>query len=130
MADTSRAYTKQNPKLKHITVVVVNPGNLSDSRALRVNTPAMLQYMSRLIIQPLRPLLRMMDPTMRTSADAAADIVRLARNDVHSGESGYFILLERSAPPPGSVDEQVAEQLWQASAKWTGVTATDSFLIA
>lgn len=48
---------RQDGQLKNITVVVTNPGHLSDSRALRVNTPLKLIMISTLVMRPLRPLL-------------------------------------------------------------------------
>lgn len=48
---------QQDDRLKNITVVVMNPGNLSDSRALRVNTPRKLIMISTLVLRPFRPLL-------------------------------------------------------------------------
>lgn len=48
---------KSSEKLKNITVVVTNPGNLADSRALRVNTPRKLVFLSTFVIRPLQPLL-------------------------------------------------------------------------
>lgn len=40
----------QDANLKHITAVAIHPGSLSDSRALRVNTPLMVQYLSKIVI--------------------------------------------------------------------------------
>lgn len=48
---------KRNEQLANITAVVTNPGNLSDSRALRVNTPRKLVFLSTFVLRPLRPLL-------------------------------------------------------------------------
>lgn len=77
----------------------------------------------------MRPLLRiLMDSTMRTSADAAKDVVRLATEDACPGERGYFILLERSQPPPGSMDPSKAEELWKSTAKWAGVSTQETYI--
>lgn len=65
---------------------------------------------------------------MRTSADAAKDVVRLATEDAYPGERGYFILLERSEPPPGSMDTRKAEELWKISAKWAGVSTQETYI--
>lgn len=50
---------QRDERLKDITVVVMNPGNLSDSRALLVNTPRKLVILSKFVIRPLRPLFTM-----------------------------------------------------------------------
>ncbi|KAI4127601.1 MAG: hypothetical protein LQ341_006776 [Variospora aurantia] len=105
-----------------LTAVAINPGNLADSRALRTNTPSMLAFMSRFVIQPLRPLLRyFMDPTMRTSAEAGVDVVELATGTASPGERGYFTLLKKDASAPQSLDESVQEGLWRETEKWTGM---------
>ncbi|ROV92173.1 hypothetical protein VMCG_09281 [Cytospora schulzeri] len=119
---------EKDSKLKHITAVAINPGNLSDSRALRVNTPAMVQYLSKIVIRPLRPLLQMMDPTMRTSAEAGQDVARLAINEASPNERGYFTLLKKEESSPESLIEQKQERLWLQSAQWVGLTAQDTSL--
>ena len=50
---------ERDAQLKNITVVVMNPGNLADSRALLVNTPRKLIILSKFVLRPLRPLLSM-----------------------------------------------------------------------
>jgi hypothetical protein len=99
--------------------VAVNPGNLSDSRALRVNTPAMLRILSTLVIRPLRPLLRFTDPTMRTSKEAGTDIAKLATNEASPGVRGFFTMLKEDTSSPDSLDEKVQEALWTKTLEWT-----------
>lgn len=111
--------------MKHITAVAVYPGSLSDSRALRVNTPFAVQLLSKLVVRPLRPLLRLVDPCVRTSADAGTDVARLAINEANPSERGHFILLEKSESSPDSLDEKKQEALWQKSAEWVGVKSQD-----
>lgn len=114
--------------MKHITAVAIHPGSLSDSRALRVNTPAMVQYLSKIIIRPLKPLLQLMDPTIRTAAEAGQDVARLAINEAVPSERGYFTLLKKDESPPESLDERKQEHLWIQSAQWVGITAQDTSL--
>lgn len=110
--------------------MAINPGNLSDSRALRTNTPTMLVFMSRFVIQPLRPLLRLlMDPTMRTSAEAGADVVDLATGAVHPGERGYFTLLERDSSAPASMDEGMQRRLWTETLRWARITRENTAMV-
>lgn len=106
----------------------MNPGNLADSRALRVNTPTMLVFMSMLIIRPLRPFLRFMDPTMRTAAEAAADVIDLTMAEAYAGERGYFTLLQKDESAPESRHEKKQEELWVKSAEWVKVAASDAHL--
>ncbi|PFH57055.1 hypothetical protein XA68_15572 [Ophiocordyceps unilateralis] len=116
-------HLQKHPSLKHISVVIVNPGTLSDSRALRVNTPRKISLMSKLLIRPMQPLLRLvMDPTIRTSAEAGVEIARLATNDAMPGQQGYFTMLKKDESSEESRDEAKQEALWNASAQWLGIT--------
>ncbi|CAL8576738.1 hypothetical protein XPA_002604 [Xanthoria parietina] len=121
---------EKDPKLNKITAVAINPGNLSDSRALRTNTPPSLYYMSTFVIKPLRPLLRFMDPTMRTSAKAGADVMQLATNDAFPGVRGYFTMLKKDESSPDSLNEEKQQMLWAKSAEWAGVGKGDTALQA
>lgn len=114
----------------NITAVAINPGNLTDSRALRTNTPQMLGYLSRFIVQPLRPLLRLIDPTTRTAAEAGADVVDLATNTAYPRERGYFTLLRKDDSSPESNDEEKQLSLWVKSAEWAKITRKDTALKA
>jgi NAD(P)-dependent dehydrogenase (short-subunit alcohol dehydrogenase family) len=112
----------KDPPFSHITAVAINPGNMSDSRALRVNTPPMLQMMSKYFIQPMRPLLRFADPTMRTSSEAGTDIAKLAVNEASPGARGFFTLLKEDISSPDSLNEQIQEDIWEKTLEWTGIS--------
>ncbi|KAL9126842.1 MAG: hypothetical protein Q9217_004169 [Psora testacea] len=90
-------YSEKDPKLSNITAVAMNPGNLSDTRPLPMNTLRMLTYMSKLIIRPPKPLLRLMDPTMRTSAEAGVDVIELATDKAHPKRLRLFLLFLRTS---------------------------------
>lgn len=85
----------------------------------------MIQCLSKVIIRPLRPLIRLMDPTVRTSADAGTDIARLATNEASPNERGYFTLLKKENSSPESMDQKKQEDVWRRSAQWVGLTAQD-----
>jgi hypothetical protein len=67
--------------------------------------------MSLFIIQSLRPLLRFMDPTLRTSAKAGADVVDLTTDSTHPQERGYFTLNEKDISAPDGIDEDTQQGL-------------------
>ncbi|KAA8643746.1 hypothetical protein EYZ11_007101 [Aspergillus tanneri] len=121
-------YLQKDPNLKHLTAVAINPGNLSDSRALQVNTPFILQILSRFVIRPFRPLLRFVDPIMRTASEAGMDVAELAVSETYAGESGYFTLLEKSTSSPESLDWEKQQRLWKKTLEWAGITADDTAL--
>lgn len=82
----------------------------------------MLTVLSRFVIGPLRPLLRLMDPTMRLSAAAGADVVELATNRAFPGERGYFTMLKKDESSPDSRDETVQMRVWEKTLQWGKVT--------
>lgn len=88
----------------------------------------MLYYLSKFIIRPLRPLLRLLDPTMRTSAEAGADVIDLVTENAFPGQRGYFTLLEKDESAPESRDEEKQQDLWKKSAEWARVTTEDTAL--
>jgi hypothetical protein len=72
----------------------------------------MVVCMSILVIRPLRLLLRLMDPTMRTVAEAGAGVVNLATNKAYPGERGYFTLLEKGDSSPRVWTKEKQQKLW------------------
>jgi NAD(P)-dependent dehydrogenase (short-subunit alcohol dehydrogenase family) len=50
---------QRDAQFKNITTVVMNPGNLTDSRALRINTPQKLVILSKFVLRPLGPLFKL-----------------------------------------------------------------------
>lgn len=88
----------------------------------------MLVYMSKLVIQPLRFLLRFIDPTMRNAAQAGIEVADLAMNKAHPGERGYFTLLEKDVSAPDSMDEETQQKLWVQSLEWVRITRENTAL--
>ncbi|KAL4862870.1 hypothetical protein BDV12DRAFT_206891 [Aspergillus spectabilis] len=119
--------------LNKITAVAVNPGNLADSRALRVNTPPLLTIMSMFVVRPFLFLLRrFVDPTMRTSAEAAADIVEFATrpntDSLDDRTAGYYTLAKQDVSSPDSLDEAKQEALWAKTIEWARISSEDTAL--
>lgn len=121
-------YLEKNEALNKITVIIIDPGSLTDSRALRTNTPMFLHIVQRFALQPLRPVLRLMDPNMRTAADAGADVIELATNKAYPGERGYLKLLKRESSSPDSLVEEVQQKVWVKSAEWAKITKENTAL--
>ncbi|KAJ2996569.1 hypothetical protein NUW58_g930 [Xylaria curta] len=123
----NRHLEKDKP-LSKISAVVIDPGSIADSRALRTNTPAILSYMQRFVLRPLRPVVRLMVPDLRRSADAGADIADLALNQKHAEKRGYFRLMMPGPSSMESLDETKQERLWMKTAEWAKVTNQDTML--
>ncbi|KAH8427559.1 uncharacterized protein LDX57_005273 [Aspergillus melleus] len=122
-------HLEKEEDLKNITVIAINPGNLTDSRALQVNTPTQVKVMSSFIIRPFSFLLRrFMDPTMRSAGEAAADIVGLATGKINPGEGGYFTLSKKDKSSSDSYNEEVQEKLWKKTLEWGGINRANSAL--
>lgn len=118
----------QDPTLSHITIVATEPGDLGDSRALRTNTPGTLVNLQRFVLRPLGPVLRFLNPAMRTSAEAAEGVIELGVGEAHPGERGYFNLLEKGESSPDSLDKNIQERIWSKSAEWARITKDNTAL--
>ncbi|KAI0117949.1 hypothetical protein GGR51DRAFT_500621 [Nemania sp. FL0031] len=116
--------------LNKISAVVIDPGNMADSRALRTNTPAMLSYAQMFVLQPLRPLIRLVLPDMRKSAEAGMDVADLALNQKYADERGYFRLMVPGPSSAESLDGMKQEKIWTKTAEWGKVTEEDTALQA
>ncbi|KAI1776757.1 NAD(P)-binding protein [Hypoxylon cercidicola] len=121
-------YLQKEENLRKITVIVMNPGNLVDSRALRSNTPQALHRMQRFIYKPLLPLLRFADSTLRTAAPAGTDVIEVAVSPKYLGESGFFTLLKKDQSSPESNDEAKQASLWAQTLIWTNIGKFDTAL--
>lgn len=121
--------TSQDPGLKNITAVAINPGNLVDSRALRSNTPMSMSLMQTFVYKPLLPIFKLyMGPTVRTSAPAGADVAELALNDKYAGERGFYTLLQKDESSPESQDKQKQSVLWLQTLSWARITKENTRL--
>ncbi|KAI0490215.1 hypothetical protein F4859DRAFT_1173 [Xylaria cf. heliscus] len=121
-------YLEKDKTLSNISAVVIDPGNISDSRALRTNTPALLSYMQRFVLQPLQPMLRLVLPDMRLSADAGVDVAELVLNRKYADERGYFRLMVPGPSSPESLDEGKQERLWAKTAEWANIAKENTIL--
>ena len=67
-----------------------------------------------------------MNPTMRTPAEAGADVVDLATNAAHPGVRGYFTLLKKDESSPDSLSINIQQKLWLKSVEWAKVTSRET----
>ncbi|KAI0802230.1 NAD(P)-binding protein [Xylaria sp. FL0064] len=108
------------PGSPHIVAMAMNPGNLVDSRALRTNTPSKMVNLQRFLFQPFKSVFRLADATMRTAANAAADVVELATNPALD-QGGFYNLLSKTESAPDSYNEEVQDMLWTQTMNWAGI---------
>ncbi|CAJ2510338.1 Uu.00g050410.m01.CDS01 [Anthostomella pinea] len=121
-------YLEKDEALSKITAIAIDPGSLVDSRALRTNTPPLVQWVQKLVLQPFRPVLRFVDPYIRTAADAGVDVAELALNQALPGERGYLKLLKRESSSKDSLDEVKQEKLWAKTLEWAKITKENTLL--
>ncbi|KAI1329091.1 NAD(P)-binding protein [Xylariaceae sp. FL0255] len=126
-----RLEKSQNPTLNNIAAIAIDPGNLTDSRALRTNTPAMLTYMQRLVLQPLRPVLRLIAPDLRRASEAGVDVAELVldRKEKYRGVKGYLRLMVEGPSSDESLDEMKQEALWDKTLEWARVGKKETVLL-
>ena len=78
--------------------------------------------MSKFVIQPLRPLLKLADPTLRTSNKAAADVTGLATGAAYPRQRGYFTLSKKDDSSIESRDEGKQQVLWDKTMEWANIS--------
>ncbi|KAI9368340.1 hypothetical protein BJX61DRAFT_546643 [Aspergillus egyptiacus] len=78
-------------------------------------------------------LWRLVDPMLRTSAEAAADIVDLAtRPNTESPEDrtvGYYTMGKRDISFPDSLVETKQQALWTKTLEWANISSGDTALL-
>ncbi|KAI1762242.1 putative short-chain dehydrogenase [Hypoxylon sp. FL1150] len=122
-------YLQKDPKFANITALVMNPGNLGDSRAFQTNTPTSIKIMQKLILKPFTPLLqRFVDPMYRTSAQAGVDIMELGVGKAGDGAQGYYTFLNKDDPDPVALDKETQHKLWAKSLEWAGINRENTAL--
>ncbi|KAI1213587.1 putative short-chain dehydrogenase [Annulohypoxylon truncatum] len=122
-------YLQQNPRFKNITAVAINPGGLGDSRCFTTNTARSTQLAQRFVLKPFMSMIRYLaDPTFRSSAEAAVDVIKLAVDKAYQGEQGYFTLLQKDDSDPITMDESVQQRVWQKSLEWAKITKNNTAL--
>lgn len=118
----------QEGNLSHIKAIAVNPGNFPDSRGLTRDTPQSLHRLQKYFLKPLLPVLRLTQPTLRTSAEGGHDIVELAANPIYAGEQGFFTLLKKDDSSPESQNETKQQMLWARTLQWAKITKDNTVL--
>jgi hypothetical protein len=104
----------------------MDPGSLVDSRALTTNASPMFWYLQKLVLQPFRPLLRLVNPAIRRAAEAGPPMIDLALQQAHPGERGHFELKEKTESSSDSLDVKKQELLWEKTLEWAGLTSEDA----
>ncbi|KAK4222537.1 hypothetical protein QBC38DRAFT_539525 [Podospora fimiseda] len=111
---------QKDPALSKITAVTIEPGNLTDSRALQTNTPGWVGFMSKHLTKPLAPVLKLIYSNARSASVAAEGVIELALKKAHPEGRGYYSLLDEDKSSDESYDKQKQEKLWVKSLEWAG----------
>jgi len=88
----------------------------------------MLSYIQAYLLQPLRPLLRLLVPDLRRSEDAGVDVADLVLNKTWRDRKGYIRLMVPGPSSEESLDETKQEKIWNKTARWAKITKKDTKL--
>lgn len=113
-----------------VNAIAMDPGSLTNSRALRTNTTWALWFLQRFILQPFQPLLHWLNPTMRGVAEVGPVLMDLAVQKIHPGERGYFEFNVKTESSPYSQDETKQDLIWEKTLQWTGLAQEEIDVLA
>jgi hypothetical protein len=116
----------QDPKLNKISVLAMDPGGLTNSRAHVEQRP-----FARVMFSALNfflPVLKYLTSDLRSTSQSATDLVEVAVGPEFHHVRGYFDGRQPSEPAKITQDEQKQDLLWRASWKWSGLTEEETTL--
>ncbi|KAL8634365.1 MAG: hypothetical protein Q9228_008041, partial [Teloschistes exilis] len=76
----------------------------------------------------LEPLIRLSDPTQRSSTEAGHDVIDLAARAAHPQDRGYFTLLKADISAPQSMDETTQQKVWAKTLQWARIMRENTAL--
>ncbi|KAB8296004.1 hypothetical protein EYC80_008818 [Monilinia laxa] len=133
----ARLQKSPSPHLRKITALALDPGGLPDSRCMSSGSdvPAMWTFLMKGILNPLflgllRPVFKHTVPklSLRSTSEAAVDLVEMAVGEGFRGERGHFVMGERDESSPETRDEGKQRAVWGKSLEWAGIGKGDTGL--
>ncbi|CAG8979680.1 hypothetical protein HYALB_00003911 [Hymenoscyphus albidus] len=118
---------QQDPNLKDITAVALDPGGLPDSKAMRSGVPGLWKYGMK-VLGAFQPIMKYAIPTLRSAKLAAVDLIELAVGKKYIGTKGFYEMSEPSQSSPESNDETKQQKLWTKTLEWAHMTKDDASL--
>ncbi|SPN99159.1 related to dehydrogenase/reductase [Cephalotrichum gorgonifer] len=115
-----------DPDLARITVTVMDPRGLVESRAQSKQKLAMRVIFS--ILAMLMPLLRHLTSALRTNSDAGRDLVALSMDSEFQGKRGYFLGQKADSPAKEAKDQEIQKRLWDSCWRWAGLSEEETVL--
>lgn len=112
----------QDPNIKNVTALAMDPGGLPDSRVMNTGVPLAWWILMKGVLKPLQPVLKYVIPDLRPAKVAAVDLIELSVGKSHAGASGYYTMARAEATSPDSSDEEKQRALWVKSLEWAGIT--------
>jgi hypothetical protein len=83
----------------------------------------MFWYLQKFVLKPLKPLLRLTNPSIRNAADASPALIDLALQRVHPDEGGHFDLLKKTESSLDSLNVDKQDLLWGKTLEWAGISS-------
>ncbi|KAG6901995.1 hypothetical protein C0995_005795 [Termitomyces sp. Mi166 len=104
-------------KSRAIKGLAVDPGTITDSRALDHDVPRTWNFGTKYVLNPSRPLLRYVMPKLRSSSAAGKSLVQLTLKESYGGKDmpSYYEGLKPAKSSKESYDEAKAAKLWDFS---------------
>lgn len=106
----------------------MDPGGMTDARAMSTGVPIAWTIMMKGVLNPLRPVLRFLLPTLRTTTLAAQDLIEMAVGDEYRHAEGYYVMSSQDESSPESRDEEKQEMVWKKSLEWAGISPDQTVL--
>lgn len=118
--------TWQDPDLRNLAAVAMDPGGLAASRAQGEQKQSVRRVMA--VLNLLMPLLKHVTSTFRPAADAARDLVALSVGPAFRGARGYYVGRRQSPDAEVSRRPEAQIKLWEACWEWAGLSAGKTVL--
>ncbi|RAL68481.1 hypothetical protein DID88_007209 [Monilinia fructigena] len=120
--------------VRKITALALDPGGMPDSRCMSPDSdvPAMWTFLMKgilnpLFLGPLRPVFKYTAPklSLRSTSEAAVDLVEMAVGEGFRGKSGYSVMGKRDGSLPETRDEGKQREVGEKSLEWAGIGKKD-----
>lgn len=117
----------QDPSLKHITTLAMDPAGMPTSRAFN-NVPLLFKTTMFIVGHFVVPVAKYFTQALNTPANAGRELVAMSVGPEYEGVRGYFVRLQRTESSAESQDEGKQGQVWAACEKWVRLAPSETVL--
>jgi len=116
----------EDRSLKNITVVALDPGGMTGTRAFD-QAPFLMRFFLQYVLATLAHITKYFS-SFSTPKDSAWELLKIALGPEGAGKKGYFVGLAPGTSGPQSNDRELQERVWKACVKWCGMKQSDTKL--